>query len=123
MHKLDQYLSDEDDEDFMVSAPELHRRALLSRATTTPMPRPSSLIKRFSYNGVLTTPPRPKKASKTPLISSGNFKIGQRVNIPSLGTAGIVRYFGEIQFKVKGPWLGIELDQIGSGKNDGCIQG
>lgn len=126
----------------------MHRRALLSRATTTPMPRPSSLIKRFSDHTAmkrcssLMNPPLKQSLSSTTdqpdegghghlgggdLVYSSrkehDFRLGQRVCVPSHHVVGTVRYFGETKFKEKGVWVGIELDLTGSGKNDGSIQG
>jgi dynactin complex subunit len=143
MQRLDQYLLGVDEQEEQVTK-QMNRRALLSRATTTPMPRPSSLIKRFSEHttGVLITT---KQASSNVmkrsqslanpvrneeeimgggLVAAANFIFGQRVSIPSLGVAGTVRFFGETQFKRDaGHWVGIELDVKGAGKNDGSIQG
>ncbi|GAN02358.1 hypothetical protein MAM1_0021c01801 [Mucor ambiguus] len=141
MHRLWLQQDDEMDEP-------MHRRALLSRATTTPMPRPSSLIKRFSDHTAmkrcssLMNPPLKQSLSNTTdcqpddgCTSSGggdlvysnkkehDFRLGQRVCVPSHHVVGTVRYFGETKFKEKGVWVGIELDLTGSGKNDGSIQG
>ncbi|KAI8997607.1 hypothetical protein BDB01DRAFT_46309 [Pilobolus umbonatus] len=92
------------------------KRPLLSR-TITPIPRPTHFIKRFSDSGgVLTSPSRHSTITK-------NLTIGQRVIIPSLVITGTIRYQGEIKFKKEGVWVGIELDDTGQGKNDGCIQG
>ncbi|EPB81853.1 hypothetical protein HMPREF1544_11402 [Mucor circinelloides 1006PhL] len=141
MHRL---LLQQDDD---VEEP-MHRRALLSRATTTPMPRPSSLIKRFSDHTAmkrcssLMNPPLKQSLSNTTDQDDGgsssngcmggdlvykkehDFRLGQRVCVPSHNVVGTVKYFGEIKFKEKsGVWVGLELDLIGSGKNDGSIQG
>ncbi|KAL9544979.1 hypothetical protein MBANPS3_007357 [Mucor bainieri] len=151
-HSMHRLLLQQDDE--MMEEP-MHRRALLSRATTTPMPRPSSLIKRFSDHTAmkrcssLMNPPLHQSLSSNTttdqslppdrdgcgggdLVYSSNnssrreqddFRLGQRVCVPSHQVVGTVRYFGETKFKEKGVWVGIELDLIGSGKNDGSIQG
>lgn len=188
MHRLvDQGTSDDENEvqhsegDYLKYQQE-HRRALLSRATTTPMPKPSTLIKRFSSDnnnshGVLvtcinktkksassTTSNLSKNSSTNSNISTiaassnsmkrssslmnpieytatasrdgiytggGNmandFRIGQKVIVPSLSLTGTVKFFGELKF-IKGNyggnnWVGIELDKKGAGKNDGSIQG
>lgn len=65
MHRL-AYPSDDDEDDFQH---QIYHRALLSRATTTPMPRPSSLIKRFSsdHGGVLVP-----KSTKTNSVKSAS---------------------------------------------------
>lgn len=119
----------------------MHHRALLSRATTTPMPRPSSLIKRFSDHTAmkrctsLMNPPLKQSISNSTDNDSGDlvydnnkkeqhdFKLGQRVYVPSHNVVGTVKYYGETKFKEKGVWVGIELDLLGTGKNDGSIQG
>ncbi|KAI8885204.1 hypothetical protein K501DRAFT_311708 [Backusella circina FSU 941] len=70
-------------------------------------------------------------AFKTPSYSKsidsnsggGNFRLGQRVHVPSLSLIGTVRFCGETKFKATGLWLGLELDEIGKGKNDGSVQG
>ncbi|KAG0165520.1 hypothetical protein DFQ28_008625 [Apophysomyces sp. BC1034] len=56
---------------------------------------------------------------------SGNTKrliVGQRVSVASLGIVGTLRFVGETKFKPD-IWTGIELDLVGSGKNDGSVQG
>lgn len=143
MHRLD-YHSDDEDEDcsYLLNQSEMKRRTLLSRATTTPyVPKPSSLIKRFSdhsNSGVLTSTkmsnttemrrsaslmnPQQQQQDGGDLVA--NFRLGQRVTVPSLSVVGTLRFFGETKFKDKGSiWVGIELDIKGSGKNDGSVQG
>lgn len=48
--------------------------------------------------------------------------VGSRVAVPSLGVQGTLRFLGPTSFKA-GTWAGIELDVVGGGKNDGCVQG
>ncbi|KAI8339353.1 hypothetical protein BC941DRAFT_450833 [Chlamydoabsidia padenii] len=48
--------------------------------------------------------------------------VGGRVTVPSLDIIGTLRFVGKAQFK-PGVWAGIELDTVGSGKNDGTVQG
>lgn len=167
MHRLD-LESDEDEDDNInynyllmenqkSNQSEMKRRTLLSRATTTPyVPKPSSLIKRFSdhsNSGVLTSTkmsnnnnnsnttemrrsaslmsPQQEKHHQIDYTGGGlvsvtqyNFRLGQRVTVPSLSIVGTIRFFGETQFKDKGSiWVGIELDIKGSGKNDGSVHG
>ncbi|KAI9478103.1 MAG: hypothetical protein EXX96DRAFT_619048 [Benjaminiella poitrasii] len=54
------------------------------------------------------------------LISS-QLHVGDRVQLNSTAY-GTVRFIGTTQFKA-GTWAGVELDTIGSGKNDGSING
>ncbi|KAI8097256.1 uncharacterized protein BX664DRAFT_383561 [Halteromyces radiatus] len=53
---------------------------------------------------------------------STDLKIGQRVSVSSLCAIGTIRFIGSTSFK-PGLWIGIELDIVGSGKNDGSIKG
>lgn len=74
MHRLaDSYPSDDEEEDYDTYQQLMHRRAL-SRATTTPMPRPSSLIKRFSTehhnSGVLVGSPKSSKTNNASAVKS-----------------------------------------------------
>ncbi|KAG2222950.1 hypothetical protein INT45_012928, partial [Circinella minor] len=48
--------------------------------------------------------------------------IGSKVSVPSMGVSGTLRFLGPTDFK-PGIWGGIELDDSGIGKNDGCVQG
>ncbi|KAI7881070.1 hypothetical protein K492DRAFT_129238 [Lichtheimia hyalospora FSU 10163] len=48
--------------------------------------------------------------------------VGNRVSVPSLQVQGTLRFLGPTSFKA-GTWAGIELDTVGGGKNDGCVQG
>ncbi len=51
------------------------------------------------------------------------FTLGERVEIPSTGQRGVIRFVGETKFKADGSiWAGIELDDT-SGKNDGSVLG
>jgi dynactin complex subunit len=44
------------------------------------------------------------------------------VAIHSLGVCGTLRFLGPTEFK-SGIWAGVELDIIGTGKNDGSVNG
>lgn len=48
--------------------------------------------------------------------------IGERVAVDSMGIVGTLKFLGEAEFK-EGYWAGIQLDIIGSGKNDGSVKG
>ncbi|KAI9503336.1 hypothetical protein BX070DRAFT_235031 [Coemansia spiralis] len=47
---------------------------------------------------------------------------GEPVLIPTEGIRGTLRYLGPIDGK-QGAWAGIELDEVGKGKNDGTVAG
>ncbi|ORZ00297.1 hypothetical protein BCR43DRAFT_560826 [Syncephalastrum racemosum] len=66
----------------------------------------------------------PKSGHSTPRSSpeADVLRVGDRVAVPSLHIEGTLRFLGETEFK-PGRWAGIELDAIGSGKNDGSVQG
>jgi hypothetical protein len=49
-------------------------------------------------------------------------QIGDRVFVAVIKQHGHLRYLGEIQGK-PGAWAGIELENIGGGKNDGSVNG
>ncbi|KAG2213890.1 hypothetical protein INT47_001159 [Mucor saturninus] len=53
---------------------------------------------------------------------SGPPYIGDRVAVDSMGIVGTLKFLGEAEFK-EGYWAGIQLDIIGSGKNDGSVKG
>ncbi|KAI8147192.1 hypothetical protein BJV82DRAFT_598105 [Fennellomyces sp. T-0311] len=60
-----------------------------------------------------------KPGKKSP---SNGIAIGSKVSVPSMGVSGTLRFLGPTEFK-PGVWAGIELDDSGNGKNDGCVQG
>ncbi|KAI8084716.1 uncharacterized protein BX664DRAFT_337611 [Halteromyces radiatus] len=49
-------------------------------------------------------------------------RIGDRVLVEGRQLYGTLRFLGPTEFKT-GTWAGIELDNIGTGKNDGSVQG
>ncbi|KAI9175720.1 hypothetical protein H9P43_006084 [Blastocladiella emersonii ATCC 22665] len=49
-------------------------------------------------------------------------RVGDRVLVPSTGQAGTLRFLGPTHFR-PGVWAGVELDAMGSGKNDGSVAG
>jgi hypothetical protein len=134
-HHLEQLEQHEYDGNDDSTNSKLYKRTLLSRATVTPMAT-SSVLKRFSSidggGSALTKSSLKSSALKTPNYSKiiesnggggGNFRLGQRVKVPSLSLVGTVRFCGETKFKANGLWLGLELDESGKGKNDGSVQG
>jgi dynactin complex subunit len=48
--------------------------------------------------------------------------VGERVAVDSMGIVGTLKFLGEAEFK-EGYWAGIQLDILGSGKNDGSVKG
>lgn len=48
-----------------------------------------------------------------------NVPLLARVNVPA--GPGVVRFVGQTSFAA-GKWVGIELDAVGTGKNDGSVQ-
>ena len=48
--------------------------------------------------------------------------VGERVAVDSMGIVGTLRFIGTTQFK-EGMWAGIQLDIVGTGKNDGSVNG
>lgn len=54
--------------------------------------------------------------------ASGDFAIGERVRVESMGMEGTLRFVGEIAGK-PGVWAGVELSGgfSGKGKNDGSV--
>lgn len=88
---------------------------LYNTTSSSAMKRSSSLMNPIDYHTKITE-------------KQHDFKIGQRVNVPSLCLTGTVRFCGQLKF-IKGnnggnsDWVGIELDKKGAGKNDGSIQG
>ncbi|KAJ2747815.1 hypothetical protein GGI20_000110 [Coemansia sp. BCRC 34301] len=54
--------------------------------------------------------------------STAGLRCGDPVFIPSQGLRGTLRFLGPIDGK-QGSWAGIELDEVGKGKNDGSVAG
>ncbi|KAI7883914.1 hypothetical protein K492DRAFT_174831 [Lichtheimia hyalospora FSU 10163] len=95
-------------------------------SSPTSVPR-FSISSNSSVQTVLTTP----RSSITTSPSSpkenanhGNHStwIGQRVTVETMNISGTLRFLGTTQFKA-GVWAGIELDDTGTGKNDGSVAG
>lgn len=72
-----------------------------------------------------TTLPRRTAPTPKPSISTTKVlatpQVGDRVILEN-GITGTLRYLGETSFK-KGHWAGIELDELGTGKNSGTVNG
>ncbi|KAJ2814621.1 hypothetical protein FBU31_007227, partial [Coemansia sp. 'formosensis'] len=54
--------------------------------------------------------------------SAAGLRCGDPVFIPSQNIRGTLRFLGPIDGK-QGTWAGIELDEVGKGKNDGSVAG
>ncbi|KAF7726403.1 hypothetical protein EC973_008737 [Apophysomyces ossiformis] len=75
---------------------------------TTPSPSATKLIS------------RPSLLAKT--NETSKLSVGDRVAVESMGIVGTLKYMGPTQFKA-GTWAGIQLDTIGTGKNNGSVNG
>ncbi|KAJ1807995.1 hypothetical protein LPJ75_004676, partial [Coemansia sp. RSA 2598] len=61
-------------------------------------------------------------ASKQASGNAAHLRCGEPVFIPVQGLRGTLRYLGPIDGK-QGTWAGVELDEVGKGKNDGTVAG
>lgn len=72
------------------------------------------------------TSPKPtnrlSSASVNPPLMPNLPYVGERVAVDSMGIVGTLKFLGEAEFK-EGYWAGIQLDILGSGKNDGSVKG
>ncbi|KAI8342434.1 hypothetical protein BC941DRAFT_412761 [Chlamydoabsidia padenii] len=98
---------------------------LTSPRNSVTSPKPSGPRKRLSVK----PPPIPpqhlaqqQQKSNGPQDDMSNLYIGERVVVDSMNIVGTLRFLGDTRFK-PGTWAGIELDIIGTGKNDGSVQG
>ncbi|KAG2221924.1 hypothetical protein INT45_013260 [Circinella minor] len=82
-------------------------------------PRFSISSNTSSIQTTLSTP-RSSLPSVHEQQSPANLCVGQRVIVESRKLKGTLRFLGTTHFK-SGIWAGIELDQPGSGKNDGSV--
>ncbi|KAI9492840.1 hypothetical protein BDB00DRAFT_826630 [Zychaea mexicana] len=89
-------------------------------------PSPSDLAKTTTTATTTHTATTTSKKSPASLSSSSSTKenmvVGSKVAVPSMGVTGTLQFLGPTEFK-PGIWAGIELDDSGTGKNDGCVQG
>ncbi|ORX86796.1 hypothetical protein K493DRAFT_307011 [Basidiobolus meristosporus CBS 931.73] len=96
----------------------------------TPLPRISSPPLSSSASDVSTSSTASCLSSKGPAmfkppsrpISPCQLQVGDRIQVDSMGILGTLRFIGSTKFK-PGIWAGIELDQQGTGKNDGIVDG
>ncbi|KAI9277288.1 hypothetical protein BDA99DRAFT_130742 [Phascolomyces articulosus] len=81
---------------------------------------------------ITTTPtnarqrPLSKQTPTSPIQRShsgggGSLRLGDRVAVDSMGIVGTLQFLGTTQFK-EGVWAGIQLDIVGTGKNDGSVR-
>lgn len=68
-----------------------------------------------------TVPNTPRSSIISPTKSNQPY-VGERVAVDSMGIVGTLKFLGEAEFK-EGYWAGIQLDIVGSGKNDGSVKG
>lgn len=109
----------------------------LSRASISSYDEVDSPTSRYSMSSVsssqtaMTSPrssltsPRPTAAKRPPPPQSkpaASLRVGERVAVDSMGIVGTLKYLGPTQFK-EGVWAGIQLDIVGTGKNDGSVNG
>ena len=73
-------------------------------------------------SSVITSPKPTSKPTNRLSLSINKLYIGERVAVDSMGIVGTLKFLGEAQFK-EGCWAGIQLDIVGSGKNDGSVKG
>ncbi|KAI9480684.1 MAG: hypothetical protein EXX96DRAFT_563759 [Benjaminiella poitrasii] len=130
------------------STTDLRKRRTISE-NTPPVPRPSkSIVKARSRSFIedpsppppnnqqpqqlhmvsrnsMTTSPRPltrQQSNGSVVKSQQTLYLDDRVVVDSLGVVGTLKFLGETEFK-EGYWAGIQLDILGSGKNDGSVKG
>ncbi|CDH48503.1 hypothetical protein RO3G_09301 [Lichtheimia corymbifera JMRC:FSU:9682] len=93
--------------------------AITSPRSSVASPRPTSVRKSVaSVNGGGKHHPTNNNNSN----SMGGLGVGERVAVDSMGIVGTLRFIGTTQFK-EGMWAGIQLDIVGTGKNDGSVNG
>ncbi|KAI9230744.1 MAG: hypothetical protein DHS80DRAFT_20987 [Piptocephalis tieghemiana] len=92
------------------AVPGAHRRSPSMGAGA--MPRPSTT------STPATRRLGPAKGRSTPVP----YQVNERVRVETLSLEGTVRYLGPTHFK-PGTWAGLELDEEGTGKNDGSVGG
>ncbi|KAM3589432.1 hypothetical protein VKS41_000295 [Umbelopsis sp. WA50703] len=96
------------------------QRSSIASSATTISPRPSKSTKTLNRASSLSSSHRAGTTASASQDSA--LHVGQRVAVHSLGVCGTLRYLGPTEFK-SGIWAGVELDIIGTGKNDGSVNG
>ncbi|KAI8073662.1 hypothetical protein BDF21DRAFT_75755 [Thamnidium elegans] len=102
---------------------DLRKRKTISE-NIPPLPKLSKSTKARSRSFVadhtnFSVPNTPRSSIISPNFP---FIVNERVAVDSMGIVGTLRFLGEAEFK-EGYWAGIQLDIVGSGKNDGSVKG
>ncbi|KAI7867810.1 hypothetical protein BDF14DRAFT_1881428 [Spinellus fusiger] len=111
---LSSYASQEDDSRYSISSVNSILTNVTSPRTslTSPKPTPRRPLSRPSED-------RPVEYHPT---SHSSFRVGDRVAVDCMSIVGTLRFLGATHFK-EGTWAGIQLDIVGTGKNDGSVNG
>lgn len=110
-----------------------NQTAMTSPRNSVTSPKPSGPRKRLSVKPPPIPPQhlpqqqqqqqqRQQPLADSPQDDGSHLYIGERVVVDSMNIVGTLKFLGGTRFK-PGTWAGIELDIIGTGKNDGCVQG
>ncbi len=99
---------------------DLRKRRTISE-NVPPVPKASKSITKARSRSFIGDQKRIITSPK-PTVSTNKLYIGERVAVDSMGIVGTLKFLGEAQFK-EGYWAGIQLDIVGSGKNDGSVRG
>ncbi|KAI9029600.1 hypothetical protein CLU79DRAFT_734939 [Phycomyces nitens] len=111
---LSSYASQEDSD-----SPSLSRYSMSSVGSVlTAMTSPRSSLTSPKPNTRRPLSVRPVCESPTP----AGFRVGDRVAVDSMSIVGTLKFLGTAHFK-EGLWAGIQLDIVGTGKNDGSVGG
>ncbi|KAI8338202.1 hypothetical protein BC941DRAFT_513180 [Chlamydoabsidia padenii] len=103
------------------------RLSRYSVSSNDDMDSPSSRFSTCSFGSIQTNITScssivTKRLSVKPTQGTSALYNGERVVVDSMNIVGTLRYLGDINNK-PGVWAGIELDILGTGKNDGSVQG
>ncbi|KAJ1642779.1 hypothetical protein IWQ61_010594, partial [Dispira simplex] len=93
-----------------------------STTTTTPAKLPTTPMTNFQARLGRQHPGLVQDRPSSPAVLAQKFNVGERVQVPSMGLAGTLKFLGPVHFK-PGVWAGVHLDQDGQGKNDGVVKG
>ncbi|WVQ84231.1 hypothetical protein IAT38_006382 [Cryptococcus sp. DSM 104549] len=102
-------------------------RPSLSQSTTTPYtPRRTSMASSTTSTTPYAHVRRPESRASERDVMGAKWVpvVGEKVRISSMGYEGVLRFYGQTQFK-EGVWAGVELEGgfKGKGKNDGTVEG
>ncbi|ORZ26125.1 hypothetical protein BCR42DRAFT_401631 [Absidia repens] len=102
-----------------------NQTAMTSPRNSVTSPKPSGPRKRLSVKPPPIPPqhlPQQQQKVESYQDDGSSLYIGERVVVDSMNIVGTLKFIGVTRFK-PGTWAGIELDIVGTGKNDGCVQG